>query len=265
MKQDEFIASVWEYYNKNRRSFEWRELPTSYNVLLSEFMLQQTQTARVVTKFAEFKEAYPTIIDLANTTWEDLLSHWVGLGYNRRARNLHRTAQAIRDDFDGEVPKDKQELLSLPGIGDYTSSAIRAFAFNIADPFIETNIRTVYLHHFFRDQLDIHDKDILDLVDQTMDRSNPREWYWALMDYGVHIKQTYGNPNSRSKHYSKQSKFKGSTRELRSYILKSILGNKSVSHEELHKAFEYDKRAPQLIEAMVKEGMINYNGTHFTV
>lgn len=265
MKQAEFKKIVWDHYNNNRRSFEWRENPTSYNVLLSEFMLQQTQTSRVITKFEEFKTNYATITDLANTTFEDLLTHWVGLGYNRRARNLHKTAQKIRDEFDSEVPKDKTELLSLPGIGDYTSSAIRAFAFNIADPFIETNIRTVYIYHFFKDQTDVHDSDILELVEQTMDRDNPREWYWALMDYGVYIKKTFGNPNKKSKHYTKQSKFKGSTRELRSHILKSILGNKNVSKEELDQAFAYDPRAPKLIESMLKEGMIQYNGTHYSV
>jgi len=265
MDTELFVDTVWNHYRNHKRSFAWRINPTPYNVLLSEFMLQQTQTSRVVSKFAEFKSSYPTFTDLADSPWEELLTHWVGLGYNRRARNLHLTAQIIRDSFDGIVPQGKEELLSLPGIGDYTSSAIRAFAFNIADAFIETNIRTVYLHHFFEGEFDVHDNVIIQVVKKTLDRTNPREWYWALMDYGVYIKKTFGNPNIKSRHYSKQSKFEGSSRQLRSHILKSILTSKSVSKEELDSAFKYDSRAPKLIASMVQEGMIKFSGTHYSM
>lgn len=265
VNQKEFISIVWDHYNNNKRDFVWRSEPTPYNVMLSELMLQQTQTARVVSKFNEFKTKFPTVTDLANAEWPLILKMWVGLGYNRRAQNLHKCAQAIRDQYNGTIPSTKEELMALPGIGPYTSSAIRAFAFNEADPFIETNIRTVYLHHFYPNQGDVTDKDLMFLIEETMDRGNPREWYWALMDYGVYLKATFGNANKRSRHYTKQSKFEGSTRQLRSQILKSVLGNQSVSKEELEDAFKYDSRAHKQIDALVKEGMIKYTGTHYTV
>ncbi len=97
-----------------------------------------------------------------------------------------------------------------------------AFAFNYPVPIIETNIRTVYIHFFFDDHGQIHDKELMPLIEKTLDKENPRDWYYALMDYGVMLKKTIGNVNKKSRHYTKQSTFKGSNREQRAKILHFI-------------------------------------------
>jgi len=195
-----------------------------YKILVSETMLQQTQVSRVLSKYSEFLKLFPTLESLAGAPVENVLRAWQGLGYNRRALNLKHAAEKIVTDFKGVFPKTAEELESLPGIGQSTRGALMAFAFASATPYIETNIRTVYLHFFFKTKRGkIHDRDIMPLIEKTLDQKNPRDWYYALMDYGVFLKQTLPNPSRKSKHHTTQSTFKGSNRELRSHILKEIL------------------------------------------
>lgn len=189
-------------------------------------MLQQTQTDRVVPKYEAFLAAFPTLAALAAADSVTVLQYWQGLGYNRRGLNLQRAAQEIMSRFSGQVPTAEQDLRSLPGIGPYTAAAIRAFAFNMPAVVIETNIRRAYLHHFFADQEGVPDKELLPVIDRTMDRKNPRQWYQALMDYGAYLGRTLPNPNRRSKHYSKQSKFEGSRRQLRGEIVRQSVAGK---------------------------------------
>lgn len=189
-------------------------------------MLQQTQTDRVVPKYKAFLAAFPTLAALAAADSVTVLQYWQGLGYNRRGLNLQRAAQEIMSRFSGQVPTAEQDLRSLPGIGPYTAAAIRAFAFNMPAVVIETNIRRAYLHHFFADQEGVPDKELLPVIDRTMDRKNPRQWYQALMDYGAYLGRTLPNPNRRSKHYSKQSKFEGSRRQLRGEIVRQSVAGK---------------------------------------
>jgi len=120
---------------------------------------------------------------------------------------LHQCAVTIQAEYNGRFPKTYQKLSKLPGVGTYTAGAIMAFAYNEAVPIIETNIRTVYLCHFFKDATDVTDTELLRYIEMTLDRESSREWYWALMDYGAYLKRTHGNPNSKSRHYSKQSRF----------------------------------------------------------
>lgn len=258
MNNDEFKKIVWKYYQEYGRIFRWRSDPSPYNVFVSEFMLQQTQTSRVQTKFDEFISQYPTIESLASAEWKDVLTSWIGLGYNRRAKNLHNSAQLIVNTYSSTIPSDKESLLSLPGIGEYTSSAIRSFAFNIPDAMIETNIRTVYLYHFFENQVSVKDKDILHLVEQTLSLTQPREWYWALMDYGVYLKSLFPTINSQSSHYKKQSKFKGSDRELRAKIIKKLTQQNNITKTTLYNEFD-DVRVAKILSSLVKEGLIKYD------
>lgn len=199
----------------------WRETDDAYAIMVSEVMLQQTQVDRVIPKFESFMKAFPTAADLAEASFKDVLAQWTGLGYNRRAKWLQEAAQEIVRL--GSFPSDVDELVKLKGIGPNTAAAICVYAFNQPEVFVETNIRAVYIYHFFEDAADVHDRDILQLVTETMDRQNPREWYWALMDYGVHLKKTHKNPARRSKHHTKQSKFEGSRRQVRGNILKLLL------------------------------------------
>ncbi len=210
-------------------------------------MLQQTQTDRVIKKYEEWLTHFPTAKKLSEASLQEVLKHWQGLGYNRRALALKKAAQIITENK--KFPETYEEILELPGIGPYTAGAIMAFAYNKPIPIIETNIRTVYIHAFFKNHgqppshknasagQGIHDKEILELVAKTLDHDNPRDWYHALMDYGVMLKKTVGNLNTKSKHYTKQTKFKGSNREIRATIVK-IITESPVSEKSLGEKLE---------------------------
>ncbi|NBV40907.1 A/G-specific adenine glycosylase [bacterium] len=229
----EFNQNLYTFYAQNKRSFAWRENITAYKIVVSEIMLQQTQTSRVVKKFEQWIDRFPTVHDVARAGQADILSYWQGLGYNRRGLALHKICQLITQDFGGHVPQDPKILQTFPHIGPNTAGSICAFAFNMPTVFIETNIRTVFSYHFFKGQLQICDKDILQLVEQTINKQNPRDWYYALMDYGVHLKKQLPNINSASKHYAKQSKFAGSKREVRGTIIKLLTEFTYIKKEEL--------------------------------
>jgi A/G-specific adenine glycosylase len=186
-------------------------------------MLQQTQAERVVARYDQFLEAFPDFASLAEAPLRELLRLWQGLGYNRRAMALQRIAQKVVTEFSGRLPHTVETLRSLPGIGPATAGAIAAFAFNQPAAFVETNIRRVFLHFFFVGRNGVNDREILPLVEVTLDRARPRRWYYALMDYGVMIGKHRDNPNRRSAHYHRQGAFKGSDREVRGLILKILL------------------------------------------
>lgn len=223
MNNKKFTQLIWNFYHTNKRTFPWRETTDPYKIMVSEFMLQQTQTSRVLPKYNLFLETFPTVQELASSQLSEVLKLWSGLGYNRRAKYLHHAAITITNDYSSKFPNQKNELQKIPGIGEYTASAIVIFSYNKPLPLIETNIRRTYIHHFFQDQTDIPDSEIIPLIKQTIDEKNPREWYYALMDYGVFLKDQAPNPNRKSKHYTKQSKFEGSVRKVRGEIIRQLL------------------------------------------
>jgi A/G-specific adenine glycosylase len=220
-------------------------------------MLQQTQTDRVVYKYQLFLKTFPTFKSLAKSPLNKVLKVWQGLGYNRRAVSLHKTAQIIVYQYQGKLPESVDELIELPGIGHYTASAICAFAFNQPTTFIETNIRRIYIHFFFQKKRKVDDKDILPLVEQTLDKKNPRVWYYALMDYGVMLKKRVPNPNRKSTHYAKQSKFEGSNRQIRGMILKALLKEPKLTESKLVQKLNLDKdKVKRNLIQLKKEGFI---------
>ena len=241
----------------------WRDAPTPYHVLVSELMLQQTQVARVIPKFLHFMELFPTVEHLARAELAEVLTAWSGLGYNRRAKFLWLAAQSVVENFDGKLPESTDALISLPGIGKNTAGAIQAYAFNRPVVFIETNVRTVYFHHFFADSADaVTDTQLAELVKQTLDSENPREWYWALMDYGTHLKATVGGRLTQSRHYRKQSPLKGSIREMRGKII-TVLTRGRASDAELRKLVEADERFEKALTALMKEGLVMAGETDY--
>lgn len=204
----------------------------AYPVLVSEVMLQQTQTHRVVPKYQAFLKAFPTIQHLAAADLADVLRLWQGLGYNRRALMLHRAAAQVVREYGGRLPQEYEQLVALPGIGPYTASAIMTFAYNQSQVFIETNIRAAIIHHFFppttkkgrvAPQRLVSDAQIRPILAAAVPESSPRIFYQALMDYGAFLKQKYPNPSRRSRHYLKQSAFEGSTRQIRGGVLRLCL------------------------------------------
>lgn len=232
-KIDLFQKKIWDFYQLNKRNFAWREQITPYKVFVSEVMLQQTQTSRVVYKFEQWLQRFPDFVSLAQSSSHQVLSVWQGLGYNRRGLALHRSAQQIVQDFAGQLPDDPSWLQTLPGIGPNTASSICAFAFNRPVLFVETNIRTVFLHEFFQGQLQVSDKQLLPLIEAALDQQRPRDWYYALMDYGVYLKKEIKANNKNSKHYNRQSQFQGSRRQVRGAIVRLLSQAGALTVEQL--------------------------------
>lgn len=252
-----FRATIRDYYEKaGRHDLPWRRTKDPYEILVSEVMLQQTQVPRVLSKYPEFLSLFPDAKALARAKVADVLKAWKGLGYNRRALALKKAAETVVRDHGGEFPRDAKALESLPGIGPSTRGAILAFSHGIATPYIETNIRAVYLHFFFKDKKGVHDREILPLVEKTLDAKNPRDWYYALMDYGVYLKRTLPNPSRRSKHHVRQSAFKGSNREVRSRILSFVLESPRAKDEVLGHIGKTPHDVEKNIDDLVSEGFI---------
>ena len=251
-----FRSTVWRYWEEDgRHDLPWRKTKDPYRILVSEVMLQQTQVARVLPKYKEFLKQFPTVQALAKAPLAGVLRAWSGLGYNRRGKYLHDAAKAILEKHRGKVPRTYRELVELPGIGDYTAKAVRVFAFNEHDILIETNIRTAFTHHFFRASTSLHDREILWLSQKAAEGQDPREWHSALMDYGAYLKSTGVRNNHRSAHYVKQSKFKGSLRQARGTILRSLYNSEQNPMRSDLIGFP-QKRVNEALAGLARDGLI---------
>lgn len=261
-----FQQEILAFYRKKGRMFPWRTTDDPYAILVSEFMLQQTQTERVVEKYTNWLTAFPSIPALAAASFADVLAYWVGLGYNRRARFLHECAKTIAKQHGGVVPADPAALQKLSGIGPYTAAAVAAFAYNQPTVFIETNIRAVFIHCFFPQASAVGDKEILPHVQASLYKENPRMWYYALMDYGAELKKTVQNPNRKSRHYTRQSKFAGSVRQARGAVVRSLTMHPNQTYAELlaHTQIE-EKLFTQGLTALLKEGFIAENSGIYAI
>jgi A/G-specific adenine glycosylase len=261
-----FIKTIWDYYARNKRDFAWRKSYNPYNIVVSEIMLQQTQTERVIPKYAQFVGSFNSFEHLACASLKDVLGAWQGLGYNRRALALHTLAQKVITEHKGILPESPDILVTFPGIGKATAASICAFAFNQPTVFIETNIRTVFIHFFFAQRSEVHDKEIFPLVEATVDLLNPREWYYALMDYGVMLKKKIPNPSRKSAHHTQQTKFEGSDRQIRGKILKILTTQSQASFDELCLLIEREPhRIEKALAQLQKEGFIITINGHFSI
>ncbi|HUD10477.1 MAG TPA: hypothetical protein VMR28_02270 [Candidatus Saccharimonadales bacterium] len=265
-----FKTELQPFFAEHRREMSWRT-PTlklqpndtldPYAILVSEIMLQQTQAGRVEPKFKEFLTRFPRVTDLAQSQLSEVLTLWQGLGYNRRAKFLWQAAQVIENNFSGHFPQTSEELESLPGVGVNTAGATMVYAYNKPAIFVETNVRTVFIHHFFQKQQNISDVDIRSTLAQTLDRTNPRDFYWALMDYGSYLKGTVGNLTKASQSYSKQSAFQGSQRQIRGQILHLLTDKPRTSHE-LRKHID-DDRLITVLKELSDEQLISYSAKRY--
>lgn len=236
---DQFVERVWiEGDRHERHGLPWRYRDDPYQVYVSEAMLQQTQVARVMNFWPRFMQMFPTIDALASADVSDVLGAWQGLGYNRRALALKRAADECSANNKGRMPDTYEGLLELPGVGAATAAGIVAFAYNRPSVYIETNVRSVFIHQFFPDGEKVSDKLLHPLVEQTCSRENPRGWYYALLDWGAHLKSTGVNPSRRSAHYSRQGAFEGSRRQKRAFLLREVLGNPGISIEAAKQALD---------------------------
>ncbi|MDR2197737.1 MAG: adenine glycosylase [Coriobacteriales bacterium] len=314
------------------RDLPWRNTRDPWLVLLSEVMLQQTQVSRVLRHWSRFSAAFPTAEALAAASTTDVLSFWQGLGYNRRALALKRAAERIAYDHKGTIPATRDTLLTLPGVGPATASGVCIFAFNEPQVYLETNVRAVFLHHFFTESAllfdpsgsstagptadpqpaqtpgsqpdakrgptpgsqpdaergpvpdsqpdatrgPVHDREIIPLIEATCDRVDPRGWYYALLDYGNHLKKTLPNPSRASKHHTRQSRFEGSVRQKRAWLLRELLALGEATTEELcvslnraeHRASRPDLSLEELqaiLTALASEGFIVEQAKGWTI
>lgn len=258
---------VWKHFHRHgRHHLPWRQPDATgdfdpYKIMVSELMLQQTQVARVIPKYREFLEHFPTLPSLVQAPLAEVLRLWSGLGYNRRAKYLWQAAQVIDQKYGGKFPADLHTLITLPGIGPNTAGAILAYAFDQPAVFVETNIRTVFIHHIFDDKQTVTDQAILTLLEKSLDREHPREWYWALMDYGAYLKQTAGNAARRSHHYRPQSRFQGSRRQVRGQVIR-LLSDGPHSLQELQQHIA-DSRLTGVLEELLSETLIRQDGPNY--
>ncbi len=265
--QAKFKRLIKNYYRTHGRNLPWRHTHDPYKILISEIMLQQTQVERVAGKYPEFIARFPNFYALARASMPDVLSIWQGMGYNRRVLALKRLTKIVVEKYDGQLPNDPKLLDSLPGIGWATACGIMAFAYNRAFPFIETNIRRVFIHFFFPHQQKIFDTQILTLVAATLDMRNPREWYYALMDYGAYLARSVPNPNRRASRYCTPTHFEGSARQLRGKILTYLIesGNSTPIKKMTQSLGSSHSRVKKVLENLAKEGFINIHAHHISL
>ena len=273
------------------RDLPWRRTRDPYIIWLSEVMLQQTQVSRVLDRMPVWLERFPSVASLAQAPAADVLAAWQGMGYNRRALSLQAAARMVMDEFGGTFPQDSKELQRLPGVGPATAQGIRSFAFDLPGVYLETNVRTVFLHHYFPDAEGVSDKELVPLVEaacpdapgaaepgvyaQPMDAADtPRAWYYALLDYGAYLKKSVPNPSRRSRGYAKQSKFEGSRRQKRAELVRVLLArhNEGLEGLSLSCAIEHlntletaagrqpvgEELVGDILNALVNEGFCAY-------
>ena len=272
-QKQKFQSMVWNYYHAHgRHDLPWRPPQLKikngrvdmYSVLVSEIMLQQTQVGRVLEKYTAWMRQFPTIDTLASAPKKEVLIAWQGLGYTRRAKFLHDAAISVMRHG---APDSVQKLDDLPGIGHYTARAIATFAWNQSHVLVETNVRTVYIDYFFTHKDCVTDKEILPLVEQTLDTNKPREWMYALMDYGSHLKSQGRAHNTRAKSFTKQSRFKGSVREVRGSIMKYITEKEQFTQEDrvqFEKKFDAE-RVKKALEGLMKDGLIQKTKEKYSI
>jgi len=261
-----FRRTIYQNYARHGRRLPWRMTRNPYDILVSEMMLQQTQVERVVAKYEQFISSFPDFQSLARASLRAILEMWQGLGYNRRALSLRKIARRVVSAHGGMLPDSAECLLTLPGIGPASAGAICAFAFNQPTVFVETNIRAVFLRFFFAEYDGVKDKDILPLVERTLDTRSPRRWYYGLMDYGAMLKKSARNPSHGSAHYQGQGQFRGSDREIRGLVLRGLLAERSLREAEIVATVgKNPERVRKIITRLVWEGFIVWNGTRLRI
>ncbi|NHI93999.1 MAG: Fe-S cluster assembly protein HesB [Candidatus Lokiarchaeota archaeon] len=253
LKIKAFQEKIFAWWERHKRSFPWRKTNNPYKILVSEFMLQQTQTTRVKEIYRAFLRIFPTIESLAKSKPSEVLRFWSQnrLGYNRRALWLHEAAnQIVKNE---NFPKTIKELRDLKGIGPYASRSILIFAFNSNIATVDTNIRRILIAEGFARE-ETSDKDLLEIATQLLPKDRSRDWHNALMDYGA-IKLT--SIKTGIKPRSKQSKFKGSNRQFRGKVVEYLTKINVAEKEKIIRACKIPKdKIEQVLNSLIKDGLV---------
>lgn len=181
-----FVRRLLRWYRHHRRDLPWRRTRNPYRILVSEIMLQQTQVSRVVPKYREWIRKYPTLSALAEAPAREVKESWYPLGYNIRPARLHRIARTAVKKYAGRLPKRREELLGLNGIGPYTAGAVMTFAYGVPTPILDTNIRRV-LRRVFYGNRDTRESVLWKLSAALLPQDRGYDFNQALMDFGAMV------------------------------------------------------------------------------
>jgi len=251
----QFQQYILTWYDTFKRDLPWRGDPDPYHILVSEVMLQQTQVDRVIPKYLAFLERFPSLKDLAGASTADVLRQWQGLGYNRRALNLKRAAEAAMREHGGQLPGTVDELETLPGIGKYTARAVASFAFGRQVPVVDTNVQRVLSDFVGRN---LTDRETWRLAERVLPEGRAADWNQALMDYGALVKRATPRRSSRP-----PEPFASTNRFWRGRIVEVLVKNHSLPLPELLEALPYpnrdEERVRGLVLALHEEGMVEYD------
>ena len=255
-----FQNKILDWWNTNRKEYPWSSSNDPYHILVSEFMLQQTQASRVIPKYLDFIKTFPTLESLATASKLDIFRLWSGLGYNRRALWLQETAKELIHM--NQFPRNPKELLKFKGIGSYTSRSILIFAFNLDLATVDVNIRRVLIHEGFATE-ESTEKHLFAIAQLLVPKGKSKEYHSGLMAYGSMV-LTASKTGIRSK--SRQGKFKGSNREFRGKIIKFLTKNLSATLETISQKCDLPvEKAHQLLIVMVKEGLVENIGDFYSI
>ncbi len=257
-----FKQSLRNWYKKNNRRYSWRNTNDPWKIFLIEILSQQTQLDRANTYYKKFISEFPKPINMAKSSKRKVLKLWSGLGYNNRAIRLHESSKILsKKGFDGIYPDFKE----LPGVGEYTNSALLSFVYNEKVITLDTNVRRIIGRYF---KVDDVDRFIEDSKNDLLKRFNSRDFNQSLMDLGSLVCTSRKPrcslcPLERScKKYikavnKKNSPFKNSDREKRGKIVKILINSKKVTSKDLSKRLQIDEdKLIQLVEALKKDGVV---------
>jgi len=261
-----FQDMIFLWWQEHKRDLPWRKTRDPYRILVSEVMLQQTQVSRVLPKYDEFLRVFSDVNALSQASTAQVLRLWHGMGYNRRALYLKKTAETVRDMYGGIFPEDEQSLTKLPGLGRYTARAILVFAYEKDVAMVDTNIRQIITHFFYKGKQQ-REKTILDMADTLFPRGRSWEWHQALMDYGaLEMSRVRGKRVSVGR---KQAPFRDSNRYYRGRVI-DVLRVGEADEWKMVADFsrQYDKPAEYftgVIGQLIKDGLVERRGTRITL
>jgi len=277
------MEQVLDWYQENKRALPWRNT-SPWGVLVSEFMLQQTPVQRVLPQWHRWMELWPTPADLAAASLSDALREWGRLGYPRRAKRLHQCAQVIVTDHGGEVPASLNELRALPGIGEYTAAAIRAFAFKESEVVLDINIRRLYARCWsgIATPTNAPNNSERELARNLIPVGDDGRWAAATMELGALICKArtplcshcpladictwraLGYPQSEVEKRT-SAQWQGSDRQCRGVIMNALREAPEVKKQELAKLWGDRSQYEKAIASLLDDGLIEKRGSNYAL